>query len=259
MKLTVLSDNESGPLCAGEHGLSFLIEVDTTVLLDTGASELFLENAKKLNVDLDTVNDIVLSHGHWDHGNGLKFINNRRLICHPGSFVKRYRKRDRSYIGLDQSFEELQANFEIIRSKNPFPISGQIIFLGEIPRINAFESKRSTFMLEDGSDDFVIDDSALAVTSENGLIVISGCAHSGICNTIDYARKITGIDKVYAAIGGFHLQRIDSSLEKTIRYLKENQVQKVIPCHCVVDEVKAVLHQEFDSMKIFAGAVIDNL
>ena len=85
MKITVLVDNKSGR-CPGDHGLSFLIENSEKILFDTGASDLFLKNAKMLDIDINDIDFIVLSHGHWDHGNGLKFIKNKKLICHPGCF-----------------------------------------------------------------------------------------------------------------------------------------------------------------------------
>ena len=100
MKLTVLCDNMAGGKFQAEHGISYLIEYENeSVLFDTGHSDVYLKNAAALGINLqEQVNAIVLSHGHWDHGNGLQYIYNKTLITHPSAFIKRYRKTDNSYI-----------------------------------------------------------------------------------------------------------------------------------------------------------------
>jgi 7,8-dihydropterin-6-yl-methyl-4-(beta-D-ribofuranosyl)aminobenzene 5'-phosphate synthase len=101
MKLSVLTENIASGYFTAEFGLSYLIEHDDeTILFDTGHSDNFLRNAKRLNIDIDKVERVVLSHGHWDHGNGLKYIKNKDLICHPNAFIKRYRRNDNFHIGL---------------------------------------------------------------------------------------------------------------------------------------------------------------
>jgi len=256
MKLTVLNDNAPGDICASEHGLSYLVEADKTILFDTGASDLFLKNAALLKLDLKMVDTVVLSHGHWDHGNGLKYIENKTLITHPDSFQKKYRKKDQSYIGLPFSKDEAKEKFELVTTKKPYQISEQITFLSEIPRLNDFEAKTTSFELEDGTDDFVYDDSALAIKTDNGLVVVSGCAHAGICNTIDYAIKITGINKVYGVIGGFHLKKNDTQTQKTIEYFKNLEIQKIYPSHCTALPALAAFHQTFNTKQVLSGDII---
>ncbi|MEN8121197.1 MAG: MBL fold metallo-hydrolase [Bacteroidota bacterium] len=256
MKLTVLNDNAPGDVCGSEHGLSYLIEADKTILFDTGASDLFLKNATLLKLNLTSVDTVVLSHGHWDHGNGLKHIENKTLITHPDSFQKKYRKKDQSYIGLPFSKKEAAKKFNLITSKKPFQISDQITFLGEIPRLNDFEAKTTTFELEDGTEDFVPDDSALAVKSDKGVIVVSGCAHAGICNTIDYAIKVTGIDNVYGVIGGFHLKKNDLQTQKTIEYFKHRNIERIYPSHCTALPALAAFHQTFNTKQVLSGDII---
>ena len=145
MKLTVLNDNTAGRICPAEFGLSFLLEEDKKVLFDLGPSDIFIRNAKALNISLEDIDCIVLSHGHWDHGNGLKYIKNKKLICHPDCFIKRYRKKDDACIGLPLTLEEAKENFELILTKEPYNISENIVFLGEIPRKNNFESTKTPF------------------------------------------------------------------------------------------------------------------
>ena len=88
-------------------------------------------------------------------------------------------------------------------------LTDKIIFLGEIPRLTGFESQKTSFVFEDGSPDFVMDDSALALIKPEGLFVVTGCGHSGIVNTFEYARKITGINKLFGVMGGLHLKEND--------------------------------------------------
>ncbi len=159
MKLSVLTENTASGKFYSEHGLSYYIESDINILFDTGHSDIFLQNAKKLNIDIDKVDTIVLSHGHWDHGDGLRYISNKKLICHSDVFQKRYRKngdlpagRQGENIGLELSFNELKNKFDIVYTRLPFEVSKNIIFLGEVPRNNSFESKTTTFELEDKKD-----------------------------------------------------------------------------------------------------------
>jgi 7,8-dihydropterin-6-yl-methyl-4-(beta-D-ribofuranosyl)aminobenzene 5'-phosphate synthase len=122
MKITVLNDNAPGRLCLSEFGLSYLVEADKKILFDTGATDVFLRNACKLNIPLDDIDAIVLSHGHWDHGNGLTNLRGHQLICHPNSFIRRYNKKDNSYVGLNLSFEEIKARFNLVQSQKPYRI-----------------------------------------------------------------------------------------------------------------------------------------
>ena len=93
MKLTVLNDNLAGRKYYAEQGLSFLIEDEIKILFDVGHTDIFIRNAKLLDVSLDDIDYVVLSHGHWDHGDGLKYIKDKKLICHPDCFIKRYKKK----------------------------------------------------------------------------------------------------------------------------------------------------------------------
>ncbi len=256
-KIFILSDNRSLEGFEAEHGLSFYIQHDkTNFLFDTGASGLFHRNAVKLGIDINKVKTIVLSHGHFDHGDGLEHLSNKTLICHPGCFIKRYRASDHLYIGLSMSEEKIRDNFNLVTSKAPYPITDKITFLGEIPRINDFEAKTTTFIKEDGTEDSVIDDSGLVIETEKGLVVISGCAHAGICNIVEYAKKVTGIIKVYMVIGGFHLKTMDKQAQKTIDYLKKEKIKKVYPAHCTYEPVYSVIHEQFNNRKIQTGATL---
>ena len=216
MKLTVLTENLAGGHFLAEHGLSYLIESDgLSILFDTGHSDVFQRNAKKLGIDLENKADkIVLSHGHWDHGDGLQFIKNKPLITHPSAFIKRFRKNDSTPVGLTISKEYLTQNFELATTIESIQLSEHIFYLGEIPRRNDFEAQTTSFKDEKDVDDFVPDDSALAIIQNEKLIIISGCAHSGICNICEYAKQVTNIKNIKAVIGGFHLKHNNGQTKK---------------------------------------------
>lgn len=253
IKITVLSENTAGNKCRAEHGLSYLIEADKTFLFDTGASDLFLQNAKLLNIDLDLVNTVVLSHGHYDHSNGLFFLKNKKLVCHPDTFIDRYRKTNSTPLGIKMLIEEVKKNFDLFICREPVRLSEQIWFLGEIPRLNDFESKETAFKFEDGSEDFTKDDSGLAIIGNEGLVVVSGCAHSGICNMVDHAIRVTGQQKVQAVIGGFHLKENDGVTQQTIDHLKKLNVKQVIPSHCTLLPALVAFYEEWQFVQLKTG------
>ncbi len=258
MKLSVLTENVASDRFLAEHGLSYLIEHNgAACLFDAGCTDVFLQNARRLSIDLDSVGTAVLSHGHWDHGDGLAFIANKKLICHPYAFTKRYSKRGRDYVGLALSKEEICCKFDVQTSAKSVWLSDSIVFLGQIPRLNDFESITTPFADEIGADDFIPDDSALAVITDNGLVVVSGCAHSGICNTIEHAKLVSGIHTVYAVIGGFHLLRADEQSERTIEYFKQNNIRKILPSHCTQLPVLARFHAEFGTPQVKTGYVYE--
>jgi 7,8-dihydropterin-6-yl-methyl-4-(beta-D-ribofuranosyl)aminobenzene 5'-phosphate synthase len=257
LKLTVLNDNVAGRWCRAEHGLSFLIEADRRVLFDTSSSDLIRYNAQILNIDLQQIDTIVLSHGHDDHIGGLMLFKGQRLICHPDTFLKRYRKSNGTSLGMPWTEAEISERFDVQTSREPLQLSDQIYFLGEIPRITPFESQKTAFRKADGTDDFVMDDSGLAVITPKGLVVISGCAHSGICNMTAHAMKVTGIDKVFAIIGGFHLQNDDETTQTTIEWLKHINVAQVIPSHCTSFAAQAAIYKIYNFIQVKTGKVIE--
>ena len=256
MTISVLSDNTPGHDTAAEHGLSYLVEHNgKNLLFDTGSSNLFLKNARLMEVDLNNIQTIVLSHGHFDHGDGLQYLSGGTLICHPGCFVKRYRKADHSYIGLKVSKENLAEKFNLRTSSGPFKITGKIVFLGEIPRLTDFESKSTPFILDEKIPDFVMDDSAIALLHDKGLFVITGCGHAGIVNTLEHAKKVTGKNMIHGVMGGFHLKKANRQTKETIDYLKANRVVHVYPSHCTDKPALELFHEAFGENQVRTGDV----
>lgn len=259
MKLTVLTENVAGGKFLAEHGLSYLIEIDTEkFLFDTGHSNIFLQNAAILGIDIcNDVENVVLSHGHWDHGDGLQFLKNKMLLTHPDSFVRRFHKTDHSPVGLSFTKKELLETFRLTETKEPFQLTEHLFYLGEIPRKNNFESQTTSFMLENGEDDFILDDSALAAIVENKLVVVSGCSHSGICNICEHAKNVTGISGIRTVIGGFHLKQNDHQTIETIKYFKTNNIEKLYPSHCTEFPALAEFYKEFFTKQVKTGMIFN--
>lgn len=258
MRISVLTENHAGINTLAEHGLSYLIEFDDKkILFDMGQSDMFLKNAIKLKINLEDINMIVLSHGHFDHGNGLEYLSGGNLLCHPDCFARRYRKSDYSYIGLAHARDKLKEKFNLTTSKKPYKISERIYFQGEIPRLTCFESQSTSFIFEDGTPDFVTDDSSLILLLSEGLFIVTGCGHSGIVNTIENAKKITGKENVYGIMGGFHLKELDLQLNETIKYLRKSEVKHILPCHCTELPALSAFHFNFGIRQIKTGDILN--
>jgi len=257
MKISVLTENHAGSFTQAEHGLSYLIESDEKrILFDTGQSDLFFKNAEIMKIYVENIDMIILSHGHFDHGNGLTYLPGGTLICHPECFVRRYRKTDHSYIGLKNTRDELSGMFNLIASAEAYKFSEKIYFLGEIPRLTDFESQSTTFVFEDGDPDYVKDDSAVAIILPEGLFVVTGCGHAGIVNTLEHAKKITGQGSIYGVMGGFHLKEIDFQTKETIRYLKETNVRHILPSHCTELPALSAFYENFGIRQIKTGDIL---
>jgi len=258
MKITVLTENMAGGQFLAEHGLSYLIQYDgKNILFDTGHTDVFLKNSMAMGIDLPSVVDtIVLSHGHWDHGDGLRYIDNKVLITHPVSFIKRFRKGEEQNIGLALPKSEIEKKFRLVTSEKPYFITDKILYAGSIPRANDFESKETSFVDENGNDDFVPDDSALILIKDHELVIISGCAHSGICNITEYAKKISKLEKIKLVMGGFHLKNKDKKTKKTIEYFKRCGVQTIIPSHCTELPALCMFYEHFNTKQLKTGQIL---
>jgi 7,8-dihydropterin-6-yl-methyl-4-(beta-D-ribofuranosyl)aminobenzene 5'-phosphate synthase len=250
MKLTVLIDNNTliDRYLVGEPGVCYLIEADERrILFDTGYSAAFIDNAQTLGIDLLSLDGIVLSHGHNDHSWGLQHLIQYYDRCgrspsrplpihaHPAAF--RPKKVGTLSIGAMLSADGLPAWLALHASTGPTQVTEHLLFLGEIPRNNDFEAKTPVGETLDGHgqtiDDFVLDDSALVHIGAEGLVIVTGCSHAGICNIVDHAIRVTGEHRVRAVIGGFHLQQAAPAvLDPTCSYFAQKPDTDLYPCHC---------------------------
>lgn len=263
MKFVILTeDRNCNNSCVSEHGLSIYMEVENhKLLLDTGITDAFLKNAENLGINLDEVDKIVLSHGHWDHGNGLKYINKKKtLILHPECYTKRYSlRRNMEYAGISETKEELLKKFELIETKKPYQIFENVWFLGQIGRKFEVPIKNLPTVLENNKIDYLYDDcGGITIKTEKGIVVFSSCSHSGIDNIVEQAKKVTSEDKVLAIVGGFHLKEKNTYTDEIIQYFRENKIQTAYMGHCTSDEVIEYFAKQLKGVtkieKLFAGA-----
>ncbi|HID37995.1 MAG TPA: MBL fold metallo-hydrolase [Calditrichaeota bacterium] len=251
--LTVLTENRvNDPNLFAEQGLSILVKTPQAVLLfDTGQTDTFIKNAQQLKLNLHNVAAIVLSHGHYDHTGGLpsflKSVKPVSIYCHPALLNKKYREQGGTRINIGVPWEKTEithAGGKIIFKTHPFEIFPNVWFSGEIPRHSKFESSDESYrqrVLESYIHDELHDDSALILNSKNGLIILLGCGHAGVINTVKHAMRITGQKKIYAIMGGMHLQHSqEEKIIKIAKHLKELNLEYVIPLHCT--GFKAVNH-----------------
>ena len=247
MKITVLVDNNTsaGNCLISEHGLSFYVEEGPLKLLfDCGSSDAFIKNAYNMQIDLADVTDIILSHGHSDHIGGFlrlqalyrKFslsgieFNEKKLIAHPDVF-----KPENGEIYRGENFkltiEEVQKFFNLELTKGAKFLSPKLVYLGEIPIIYGKTQ-----------NDYTSDETALAYKSKDGLVIISGCSHSGVKNIIEHAKYITGEPRVNTIIGGLYLiNKTEDYVNDLGEYLKSQEVERIYPCHCTDLEAKILL------------------
>lgn len=259
IKITTLSENTAKFGFLAEWGLSLLVEVDgARILLDAGMGFSTVYNAGILGVDLTSVDRIVLSHGHGDHTGGLRDVLRRRgeveVIGHPDIWAPKYalppdEKRER-YVGIPfarKELENLGARFSL--GRGPVRITDRVMTTGEIPMVTAYEEIDKNLYVKNGDKlqpDPLADDLALVIDTEFGLVVILGCAHRGLINTLCHAQKLTGKEHTYAVIGGSHLFRASQEgVDRAIAELKTVGVKKLGVSHCTGFYPSAQLAREF--------------
>jgi 7,8-dihydropterin-6-yl-methyl-4-(beta-D-ribofuranosyl)aminobenzene 5'-phosphate synthase len=273
-RLITLSENTAWRTeVLAEWGLSILIEKDGySILLDAGATISAAQNAKILGIDLTKISTIVLSHGHFDHTGGLPHLltaigHEVTVVAHPDIWTPKYnRQEDRpgKYIGIPYAREQLEvlgAKFNL--SSEPVRIDEDITTTGEVPMLTDFETIDSVLYLKTANrwqPDTLLDDQGIIIKTPQGLVVICGCAHRGLINTLHQARKITGIQKIDLVAGGAHLfNASDEQVWQTISALNEMGVQKLATCHCTGMMANNLLAQTYGKNFILnsTGTIID--
>ena len=253
------------------------------ILWDAGVSKVALiENIRRMRLDVSVIEMIALSHGHFDHyaamtevlhemngppqpkewGTAIaeeelaNWIAARQIpiVAHPAAFRERWWKKDDGTLVGPESPPPQEAwqaaGAKMIYSQSPYRLADGCWTTGFIPRRSFEQSGRPTNMRYREGPDFILDDmeddqAIVMHVKEKGLVVLSGCAHSGIVNTVEHAREFTGIDRVYAILGGFHLATAeDDEIEKTIAYLKDIKPVHVVPSHCTGFRATSRIAQE---------------
>ncbi|MBW2142470.1 MAG: MBL fold metallo-hydrolase [Deltaproteobacteria bacterium] len=270
MRITILCENTVGvPGLIGEHGFSALVELDTeAILMDTGAGQGLLHNTRVLRKDLSVVEKILISHGHYDHTEGfpqaLALTHGADVYAHPDIFAERIaiigqgENQIQRFIGLPyrrEYLEGLGAEFNLERGFTE--VAPDVFLTGEVPRESAFEKGDSRLFIrrkdEYIPDDFP-DDQSMVINTSQGLVIVFGCAHAGMINTIWYAQKKTGQERVRALLGGTHLGFLSpDQLEESIQELRKINPETIAVSHCTGMKPAMRLMQEFGDNFIFAN------
>jgi 7,8-dihydropterin-6-yl-methyl-4-(beta-D-ribofuranosyl)aminobenzene 5'-phosphate synthase len=263
VKITTLVNNTMPRPLRSEHGLSFWIEyAGRNILFDTGQTDAIVHNAELLDIDLSQTDMIVLSHGHYDHTGGLKAVlesaPNANVFLHPDAPKLRYSHppgkppKDVSMpAGACDTIAELFPKGRVFYTAQPTRIAANIQVTGAIPRMTDYEDTGGPFYLDEHrcQADLLTDDQALLLETAKGLVVVLGCAHAGLINTLEYAGQLTGLP-IYAVIGGMHLRAAsENRIEKTMEALQKYHPEIVAPCHCTGDWAVKLLKDNHSSYR----------
>jgi len=246
LRITVISENtvRRSDLLA-EHGLAFWIEADgRRLLFDTGQGKVLRRNARQLEIPLDAAEKVVISHGHFDHTGGLKDVLEMNaqvdLYLHPAALERKYHREKtppHRSIGIpDLDEQALRRRIgNLTWTREPSELLEGVHVTGEIPRRTDFEDTGGPFYLDEpcAEPDPLVDDQALYVETSAGLVVVLGCAHSGVVNTLDYVAELTAGHPVLAVLGGMHLLRATPKrLDATIAAFQRYGVERIGAAHC---------------------------
>ncbi|MEI7816700.1 MAG: MBL fold metallo-hydrolase, partial [Desulfuromonadales bacterium] len=226
-----------------------------SLLFDTGQGLTLLHNARRMNKNLALVRQVVLSHGHYDHTGGLKPLltecGPKLVYCHPSVFLPRYRIKDTGEcfpIAIPVGREELEsagATFDL--SKEFRAIAPGVYMTGEVPRVTEFETGDQGLYCDcSGQElDTTPDDQSLILETEKGLVLILGCCHAGLVNTVEHVAYMTGRRDIFAVIGGTHLGFCSQEqIGKTVIALRTLGVKKLAVSHCTGFAASARLSME---------------
>ena len=256
--ITVLVENTAGKnRTSAEHGLSFLIEAgDKTFLMDTGQGMVLQNNLDRLGVELNTVDALILSHGHYDHTGGMDIaaegISPFRVYAHPKADEPKFaRNADGSArcVGMTEKSRQIfREKATLIPVEKPTELGGGLWLTGPVPRRTTFEDTGGAFFLDEActQPDELIDDQSAFFETDQGTVVILGCAHSGVINTLNYISELTDNRQIHTLIGGTHLINANANrIDRTVMALKKLNLQKIYPCHCTGFPAAALLWNEF--------------
>ncbi len=253
LTITVLVENTAGSRgLLGEHGIAFHVQADDfTLLFDTGQGMVLRHNANALGIDLNAVRTIALSHGHYDHTGALPELlgegPKRRLFLHPAALRAKYNRRHEAIgSGLPER-DVLTGIADVTWTSNPTWLAPSIWVTGEIPRNSAFEDTGGPFYLDatEPTPDPLADDQALVIDTVAGLVVVLGCGHAGVVNTLAFVRSVQE-RPIHALIGGMHLVRAEPDrLAATANALADFDVRWLVPMHCTGIQATSLLWTRF--------------
>lgn len=257
--VTVLVENSvTGRGLRAEHGLAYHVQAGRHALLfDTGQSDLLIHNASELGLRLEELEAIALSHGHYDHTGGMVVARSLapgvRLYLHPAAVESKYAGNpDGTSRAVGMTGAAVQsvrdAAGAVVWTLKPTELCEGIFVTGEIPRQTLFEDNGGAFFLDEACArrDSLVDDQAMYFDTRDGVVVLLGCAHAGVVNTLNTIRAITGGRPIHSVIGGMHLLEASADrVERTLACLRELEIQRLGPAHCTGELSTARLRTEF--------------
>jgi len=273
VKATVICDNYvfNHPGAVAEHGLSIFLETDAgNYLLDTGQGKGVVNNSLVLDLDLRTIKGIIISHHHWDHTAGLlpvlDWIGAADVHAHPDFFKESYNsggKRVRA-IGVPYTRSFLEGKGATFKFSGEFQqIQPGLWLTGEVPRRTDYESGDPNQVVKSGEgyvQDCLRDDQSVVIETRKGLLIVLGCCHSGIINTLSYIVEKMGQNHIHAVIGGTHLGPVgDAQREKSIAALKAFDIERLGVSHCTGLKTACLLASAFGDRFFFCnvGTVVE--
>ena len=271
--ITLLVDNKAGEGLECVHGFAAWIRIrDRRILFDTGQKDVILKNAERLGINLADAEVLVLSHGHDDHTDNLadfyainpnapmycgRNIDADRFCCRPGEQALNWSPPP----SAKKIFETLPPEQKHVLDKPLYLLPG-VAITGPVPRLTTFEDVGDALFLdiEARKPDPVSDDMSMWFETDKGLVILLGCCHSGIVNTVNYIRQVSGIEKISGIVGGMHLIRASKErMDKTLEAMKSWNMDFLIPCHCTGDNAMQQMKDYLGDIVTFGhtGTVID--
>ncbi len=264
VELTVLCDNHAQRELQAEHGLAFWMDApELKLLFDTGSGQTLAQNAAQLQITLDECQMVVLSHGHYDHTGGLGVLWQQGVTCpvlaHPSVILPRYSRHPKKPVrSIGMPTDIVHQIWQLPTTSRYWSIEPQLLTpywgtSGEIPRLDPLEDVGGPFFLdaEGFESDELPDDQALWFNTPKGLVIVLGCCHSGLINTIAHIRRLTGVFKVAGIIGGLHLLHAgEPRLAYTLDFLRQCQLDYLYLGHCTGDGVIERIHRELPAVDV---------
>lgn len=250
-KVRILVDNHARTGLLAEHGFAAWIEAGgKRILFDTGAGSALRPNTERTSFDVERADILVLSHGHFDHTGAVDYVLERnseiQVFAHLEIFSERYSlypDQPPKEISMPSEQRLVTANLpdsQLHWVREPVSIAPGVWLSGSIPRKHPLEDVGGPYFqdIQGARPDSISDDQSLWVETPRGLLVVCGCCHSGLINTLEYIRRVSGTDRIWAIVGGFHLKHASTErLAATVEMLRNVQPELIVPCHCTGDAV----------------------